>query len=100
MPEDVVIDIDTFEIVEEGTLFQKKSHDKKIEDRRIRPLYFACILWEVIEDGVTHQLHIRTEEGNYGYWRIGPDWGHLTWLPPDDALWKTLEYAPELVSYV
>lgn len=61
----------------------------------------SCILWEIKEGKVIHTLGYRNKHGSYPYHSREPShWGHVSQLTPEEALWKTLELNPELMSYV
>lgn len=111
---EIVIDIDTFEIftgvdnseyrVETGDNNQVSQSkwdnlDRVWIDGRF---YYkpGCLIWEVKEEGTIHQLFSQKKDRSYGYYIRGSDWGRLHQLSPDEALWKTLEFAPELIDFV
>lgn len=110
MPDNVVIDIDTLEIVgyedeptEAGRFFSPTpSWDALGRTFRNGRHYYrpSSLLWKVEEAGVTHQLHPRNKHGSYPYRTAGTDWGRIYQLSQEEALWKTLEFAPELVDFI
>lgn len=110
MPDNVVIDIDTWEIVD-----YEDEHPKADQAPSPSPVwgdldrvwldgrYYSKpsgLIWEVEEEGVTHQLCPRNKHGTYPYRIRGQNWGRTSQLSEVEALWKTLEFAPELIDFV
>lgn len=61
----------------------------------------SSLLWEVIKDGIVHQLKTKNKYGRYPYYQYSPGQrGHVNQLTQDEALWLTLEFNPDLMSYV
>ena len=65
------------------------------------PYYLPySLLWERTVDGVKHSLKPKIRGGTFPYMQEGKDWGHSLQLTYDEALWITLEFAPELLSFI
>lgn len=62
----------------------------------------SSLLWEVIKSDIIHDLSLRNKHGHYPYYQHARDGtcGHVLQLTSEEALWKTLELNPELMSYV
>ena len=117
---EIVMDIDTLEIFDVIDL--DKSEDivdcipEENSDVDVSPYDYldrvwlgnnyyyrpSSVIWEVTKDDVIHQLKPRNKHGTYPYSRTGRDrtWGQSSQLTQDEALWLTLEFNPELMSYV
>ena len=66
-----------------------------------RPYYLPhSRLWERTVDGVKHSLKPKIRGGTFPYRQEGKDWGHSWQLTYDEALWVTLEFAPELLAFI
>ncbi|HEL1012377.1 TPA: hypothetical protein TVB68_001558 [Streptococcus equi subsp. ruminatorum] len=81
----------------------KDNSEVPIPTNYERPDYHSpsCILWEVKEGTVIHTLSYQNKHGSYPYHSREPGhWGHVSQLTTEEALWKTLEFNPELMSYV
>lgn len=59
-------------------------------------------LWTVLEGDVRHVLSYKNKHGSYPYSQTARDgtWGKVFQLKEDEALWLTLEFAPELIGVV
>lgn len=59
-------------------------------------------LWTVLEGDVCHTLSCKNKHGSYPYSQTARDgtWGKIFQLKEDEALWLTLEFAPELIGVV
>lgn len=120
---EIIMDIETLEIFEVIVLDEEKevitkaleeySEERKISSSPYDELdiiwlgnrhYYkpSSLLWEVVEDDTIHQLMPRNKHGTYPYYKHARDgsWGRVLQLIPEEALWKTLELYPELMSYV
>lgn len=117
---EIVIDIDTLEVFEVIDLEDIEDSSEAIEviceEKKSSPYddldrvllgnghYYkpSSLLWEVVEDDTIHQLMPRNKHGTYPYYKHARDgsWGRVLQLTPEEALWKTLELNPELMSYV
>ena len=62
----------------------------------------SSLLWRIEKDGVIHELNPRNKHGSYPYHQRSRDhtWGYVYQLTQEEALWLTLEFNPELMSYV
>lgn len=110
---ELVMDIDTLEIFEvissdddskdstpSEEVIEKVSEEKKSSHNNhySQP---SSLLWKVDKDGVIHELSPRNKHGTYPYHQYVPGkWGHVSQLTQEEALWLTLEFNPELMSYV
>ena len=110
---ELVIDIETLEIFEviysddnskdltsSEEVGEKVSEEKKSshDNHYSQP---SSLIWKVIKDGVIHELSHRNKHGSHPYHRYVPGkWGCVSQLTQEEALWLTLELAPELMSYV
>ncbi|WP_438832387.1 hypothetical protein [Streptococcus pluranimalium] len=118
---EIIMDIETLEIFELIDLDEEKGvvvsdsenipkEEKKSPYDDLNRIwlgngYFhkpSSLLWEVVEGDVIHDLKPRNRHGSYPYYQQARDgtWGHVLQLTPEEALWKTLELNPELMSYV
>ncbi|MHA2621961.1 hypothetical protein ACXZ71_00875 [Streptococcus agalactiae] len=117
---EIVMDIDTLEIFEVIDLAEQDNVDTAEEDsseeKQLRPYdeldrvwlgngyYYkpSSLLWEVIKDGVIHELSPKNKHGTYSYRKYARDggWGHVSQLTQEEALWLTLDLNPEMMSYV
>lgn len=118
---EIVMDIDTLEIFEvidldvekEVTVTYSENYPKEVKASPYGDLnrvllgngyYYkpSSLLWEVVEDDIIHDLSPKNKHGTYPYYQHARDgtWGHVLQLTPEEALWKTLELNPELISYV
>lgn len=105
-----VIDLDEEKevAVSDSETFPKEEKASPYDDLNriwLRNGYYykpSSLLWEVIENGIIHDLSPRNKHGTYPYYqhsRDGP-WGHVKQLTQEEALWLTLELNSELISYV
>ncbi|WP_162011924.1 hypothetical protein [Streptococcus sp. S784/96/1] len=118
---EIIMDIETLEIFELIDLDEEKGvvvsdSENTPKEEKTSPYdnlnriwlgngYFykpSSLLWEVVEGDVVHDLKPRNRHGSYPYYQHARDgtWGHVLQLTPEEALWKTLELNPELMSYV
>ncbi|WP_430595956.1 hypothetical protein [Streptococcus gallolyticus] len=112
---EIVMDIETLEIFEvissddnskdltpSEEVIEKVSEEKKSSHNNhySQP---SSLLWKVDKDGVIHELSPRNKHGTYPYHQyvhVPGKWGHVSQLTQEEALWLTLEFNPELMSYV
>lgn len=118
---EIVMDIDTLEIFDVIDLDETNHFDTGIdedlpEEKEISSydnLNKTCLgnryhyklsvpIWEVIENGIIHDLSPRNKHGTYPYYQHSRDgtWGHVKQLTQEEALWLTLDLNSELISYV
>lgn len=118
---EIIMDIDTLEIFEVIDLDEEKEvmaidTEASPEARKVSPYddlnriwlgnsyYYkpSSLLWEVVEDDIVHNLSPKNKHGNFPYHQCARDgtWGHVLQLTPEEALWKTLELNPEMMSYL
>lgn len=62
----------------------------------------SSLILGVEKDGVTHELSPKNKHGTYPYYRRARygTWRRVRQLTQEEALWLTLEFNPELMSYV
>ncbi|MBF0779373.1 hypothetical protein [Streptococcus cuniculi] len=118
---EIIMDIDTLEIYEvidlneekEATVtdyenFPKEGKAFPYDDlNRIwlgNGYYYkpSSLLWEVVKDDIIHELSPKNKHGTYPYYKHAIDgtWGRVKQLTQEEAMWLTLEFNPELMSYV
>lgn len=115
------MDIETLEIFEVIDLDKEKEVITKVleessESRKASPYddldriwlgngyYYkpSSLLWEVVRDGIVHELSPRNKHGTYPYYEHSRNgtWGHVKQLTQEEALWLTLDLNSDLMSYV
>ncbi|KXT75155.1 hypothetical protein STRDD10_00429 [Streptococcus sp. DD10] len=105
---EVVINIDALTV--EEYLIQNEAEDitevaDKLENSKIGSMTsIDKILWTVKEKGIKHTLLPKNLVGTYPYriegkGRWGP-WGRIYQLTYDEAMWKTMEFAPEFLDCI
>ena len=110
---ELVMDIETLEIFEvissddnsknltpSEEVIEKVSEEKKSSHNNhySQP---ASLFWKVVKDDVIHELIPRNKHGTYPYHRYVPgQWGRVSQLTQEEALWLTLDLNPDLMSYV
>ncbi|EFR44617.1 hypothetical protein [Streptococcus pseudoporcinus] len=118
---EIVMDIDTLDIFEvidldeekevavsDSETFPKEEKASPYDDLNriwLRNGYYykpSSLLWEVIENGIVHDLSPRNKHGTYPYYQHSRDgtWGHVKQLTQEEALWLTLDLNSELMSSV
>ncbi|MFU1594496.1 hypothetical protein [Streptococcus dysgalactiae] len=118
---EIIMDIETLEIFEVIDLDKEKEVITKVleessESRKASPYddldriwlgngyYYkpSSLLWEVVRDGIVHELSPRNKHGTYPYYEHSRNgtWGHVKQLTQEEALWLTLDLNSDLMSYV
>ena len=118
---EIIMDIETLDIFEvidldeekgvtvsDSETFPKEEKSSPYDDINriwLRNGYYykpSSLLWEVIENGIIHDLSPRNKHGTYPYYQHSRDgtWGHVKQLTQEEALWLTLELNPDLMNYV
>lgn len=118
---EIIMDIETLDIFEvidldeekevtvsDSETFPKEEKASPYDDLNriwLRNGYYykpSSLLWEVIENGIIHDLSPRNKHGTYPYYQHSRDgtWGHVKQLTQEEALWLTLELNPDLMNYV
>ncbi|HEO8094991.1 hypothetical protein [Streptococcus agalactiae] len=118
---EIIMDIETLDIFEvidldeekgvtvsDSETFPKEEKASPYDDLNriwLRNGYYykpSSLLWEVIENGIIHDLSSRNKHGTYPYYQNLRDgtWGHVKQLTQEEALWLTLELYPDLMNYV
>ncbi|MCW1406503.1 hypothetical protein OLX38_10230 [Streptococcus agalactiae] len=103
---EIIMDIETLDIFEVIDLDEEKASPYDDLNRIwLRNGYYykpSSLLWEVIENGIIHDLSPRNKHGTYPYYQHSRDgnWGHVKQLTQEEALWLTLELNPDLMNYV
>ncbi|QGH04773.1 hypothetical protein [Streptococcus dysgalactiae] len=118
---EIIMDIETLEIFEVIDLDKEKEVITKVleessESRKASPYddldriwlgngyYYkpSSLLWEVVRDGIVHELSPRNKHGTYPYYEHSRNgtWGHVKQLTQEEALWFTLDLNSDLMSYV
>lgn len=115
---EIVMDIDTLEIFEVIDLDKEKEVsdiDTFSEETKPSPYddlnrvwlgsgyYYkpASLLWKAEKEGIIHELKPKNKHGTYPYHSyVTGQWGHVSQLSQEEALWLTLEFNPELMDYV
>ncbi|VTS16237.1 hypothetical protein [Streptococcus pseudoporcinus] len=118
---EIVMDIDTLDIFEvidldeekevavsDSETFPKEEKASPYDNLNriwLRNGYYykpSSLLWEVIENGIVHDLSPRNKHGTYPYYQHSRDgtWDHVKQLTQEEALWLTLDLNSELMSYV
>ncbi|HGC6674688.1 TPA: hypothetical protein ACI0KI_001847 [Streptococcus agalactiae] len=103
---EIIMDIETLDIFEVIDLDEEKvSPYDDLNRIWLRNGYYykpSSLLWEVVRDGIIHELSPRNKHGTYPcceHSRNGT-WGHVKQLTQEGALWLTLELNPDLMNYV
>ena len=116
---EIIMDIDTLDIFEvidldeekevtvsDSETFPKEEKASPYDDLNriwLRNYYKpSSLLWEVVRDGIIHELSPRNKHGTYPYCEHSRNgtWGHVKQLTQEGALWLTLELNPDLMNYV
>ncbi|HGI8635760.1 TPA: hypothetical protein ACJVIR_002024 [Streptococcus agalactiae] len=118
---EIIMDIETLDIFEvidldeekevavsDSETFPKEEKVSPYDDLNriwLRNGYYykpSSLLWEVVRDGIIHELSPRNKHGTYPcceHSRNGT-WSHVKQLTQEGALWLTLELNPDLMNYV
>ncbi|EHI70777.1 hypothetical protein ACVRY7_01710 [Streptococcus ictaluri] len=118
---EIIMDIETLDIFEvidldeekevtvsDSETFPKEEKASPYDDLNriwLRNGYYykpSSLLWEVVRDGIIHELSPRNKHGTYPYCEHSRNgtWGHIKQLTQEEALWLTLEFNPDLMNYV
>ncbi|QKG75354.1 hypothetical protein GE022_003465 [Streptococcus canis] len=108
---EIVMDIETLEVFEvidldeekevtvsDSETFPKEEKASPYDDLNriwLRNGYYykpSSLLWEVVRDGIIHELSPRNKHGTYSYCEHSRNgtWGHVKQLTQEEALWLTL----------
>lgn len=109
---EIIMDIETLDIFEvidldeekevtvsDSETFPKEEKASPYDDLNriwLRNGYYykpSSLLWEVIENGIIHDLSPRNKHGTYPYYQHprNGNWGHVKQLTQEEALWLTVE---------
>lgn len=118
---EIIMDIETLEIFDVIDLDEDRddvvTNTENLPETEKAPAYddlnrvWTCngyfykpssLLWRSEKDGIIHELSPKNKHGFYPYHRRARDgtWGCVSQLIPEDAMWLTLEFCPELMNFV
>ncbi|HEN0272633.1 TPA: hypothetical protein U3R04_001553 [Streptococcus agalactiae] len=109
---EIVMDIDSLEIYDvidnelktdiDDAEEEISTRQDNVKTTSIKRSNYPKDLWTVQEGDVRHILSCKNKHGSYPYTQTARDgtWGKILQLKEDEALWLTLEFAPELLGVV